>query len=78
MEGVNLASHCQEKAVVSNELRRRVLSQEWRLLEQLIDELVNDRKTLEASVSACWKDFKEEKKKLKKLWNDKGKDDRPV
>jgi cell division protein FtsB len=60
VEGANLATHHQEKVMVNNELRRKTITIERRselnaeksLLEKRIDELVNERKTLEANVSA--------------------------
>jgi hypothetical protein len=68
VEGANLATHCEEKLMVNNELGRKTITIDWRnelneeksLLEKRIDELVIEQKILEANTSALRKAFAEE------------------
>ncbi len=86
VEGSNLQIHRQEKTMVNRQLKQKNISEETKNelreekmhLEQRIDQLVVERKELGSNASTVQKAFAEEKKKLKKIRNDKGKEDRPI
>jgi hypothetical protein len=86
VEGSNLQIHRQERTMVNRQLkqknvtdeRKNELVEEKMQLEQRINQLAAEQKKLESNVSILWKAFAEEKKKLKKIRNDKGKEDWPI
>jgi hypothetical protein len=86
VEGSKLQIHHQERTMVNRQLMQKIISDERKnelgeeamQLEQQINQFAAERKELESNVSILWKACAEEKKKLKKIRNDKGKQDRPI